>query len=88
MRGQTMSRCVWTPLMFLAVIVVGLAMTIWGVSRNSSSAEEKQKKLAALFGGWPPTKGNAFLFGRVFWRLGTSELVALHLPVSQRWGSY
>jgi len=52
--------------MFLAVIVVGLAMTFWGVSRNAASAEEKQKILAALFGGWPPTKGNTFLLVAFF----------------------
>jgi hypothetical protein len=52
--------------MSLAVIVVSLAMAIWGVTRKASSADEKQKILAALFGGWPPTKGNAFLLVTFF----------------------
>ena len=61
-----MSRCVWVPLMTLAVIVVGLALTIWGVTRNASSADEKQKILALWFGGWPPAKGNVFLIVAFF----------------------
>lgn len=56
-----MSRCAWIAFMILAVVVGSVAMTIWGVTRNASSPDERQETLAALFGGWPPTKGNAFV---------------------------
>jgi hypothetical protein len=52
--------------MILAVVVGSLAMTIWGVTRNASCPGERQKTLAALFGGWPPTKGNIFLMVAFF----------------------
>jgi hypothetical protein len=31
------------------------------MSKKSASPEEKQEALAALFGSWPPTKGNIVL---------------------------
>jgi hypothetical protein len=55
------SRCLWAPLMALAVIVVSLTLIIWGVGKKASSPEERQQTLALWFGGWPPTKTNAFL---------------------------
>lgn len=56
-----MDRCMWVPLMILAIVVASPAMAFWGITKNASSQDEKEKKLAALFGGWPPTKGNVFL---------------------------
>ena len=55
------NECVATALPVLAIIGVSLTLTIWGVSKNASSAEEKQKALASLFGGWPPSKGNVLM---------------------------
>jgi hypothetical protein len=49
--------------MTLAIIVIGLVMTIWGVDRNAASPGEKKKILTALFGKWPPTKGSIFILG-------------------------
>jgi hypothetical protein len=73
-----MSRCVWVPI--LAIIAASLAMTFWGATRNASSPDERQKTLAALFGGWPPTKGNAFLLVAFF---GGSILLSRRLCVSR-----
>jgi hypothetical protein len=56
-----MSSCILIPIITPLIIALSLTAMIWRVTRNASSAEDKQETLAALFGGWPPTKENAIL---------------------------